>query len=305
MTSQTASAAAPRFSIVVLTYARDEVLETMLASLAELLPGRRDYEVVLVDNNADERDRSLMLTRFPNQQYVRSAFNKGVIARNDGMDAARGEIIILLDDDVFVQTPQFLDVFDRLFSENAALGVVTIRKLDHQTMRTKRETIPHTRKDVDLEAPFKTFRFVGGCLGFRAQVHHDLKGFSQEFFYGLEEIEYSYRVIEAGWEILYSPDVLAIEYEHPGGRRPTVEVQTMRLTNKFIISHIHMPFPQILVNYTLFPIYISLMQRGQVRIGKAVGDYLRWLQRPQRTRRRPIGARAQAYIRACRGSIWK
>ena len=305
MTASPAPISTPRFSIVILTYARDEVLERLLAALADLLPGRDDYEAVLVDNNADDRDRALMLARFPHQQYVRCAFNKGVIARNDGMDAARGEIIVLLDDDVFVQTPQFLDVFDRLFAQNAALGVVTIRKLDHETMRTKRETIPHTRKDVNLESSFKTFRFVGGCLGFRAQVHRDLKGFSEEFFYGLEEIEYSYRVIEAGWEILYSPEVLAIEYEHPGGRRPTVEVQTMRLTNKFIISHIHMPFPQIMVNYALFPIYISLMQRGQVRIGRAVGDYLRWIRRPQRTRRQPIGARAQAYIRACRGSTWK
>lgn len=294
------------YSIVILTYARDEVLRQVLDTVRQRLgQQRRDFEVVLVDNNVDEVDRSQWLLGFPAHQYLKSGFNKGVIARNDGMSAAIGEILVVIDDDVLVQTDDFLDPIGRAFAGDARLGVVVARKLDHRTMETRRDAIPHTRKHLDVTQPFTATRFVGGCLCFRAEVHRTLGGFSAEFFYGLEEIEYSYRVIEAGWKILYLPDVVAVELEHPGGRRPLRQVQTEMLTNKFIISYLHMPFPHYLVNFLLYPAYLMIFYRQQASLPQAVAGFLRWWRRPDRTRRRPIGRAARAYIRENGGHLWR
>lgn len=294
-----------RTSVVILTYARDPVVTEVLDALRPMIGARTDCEVVLVDNNADAIDRTAMLAGFANSRLVRMPTNVGVIARNDGVAAAVGETIVLLDDDVFVRTPDFPDRFARLFDEDPQLGVVTIRKLTGDAEGSRVDLIPHTDKSVDLTRPFKTFRFVGGCVAFRRTMFQDLGGFSREFFYGLEEIEFSYRIVEAGWTILYTPEVEAFELEHPAGRRPMREVQTARLKNKYIMSWLHMPFPHIVLNYALFTPYIAWRTRGEISIGGAVGGFMTWLGRKDRPRRRPIGQAARAYIVSTGGSLWR
>jgi GT2 family glycosyltransferase len=294
-----------RFSIVILTYARDAIVHEVLARLARHLQGRTDYELVLVDNNIDRGERERWLEPFARSQYLWKGHNRGVIARNDGFDAAQGEIVALLDDDVFVETPDFLDRFGKLFNEDSDLGAVTIRKYVRGDSRRRPDLIPHTRKDIDLDNPFRTFRFVGGCVGFRLQTLREVGGFIPDFFYGLEEIELSYRIIEAGWTILYTPEIIAEELEHPAGRRPKRDVQTDRLANKYIISYLHMPFPQILANYAFFTPYLMFFARGEVSVWGAIKQFAAWLRKPGRPVRTPISSRTSRYIRACGGAVWR
>lgn len=295
----------PSFSIVILTYARDEVVARLLLELRGHLGARTDYEIILVDNNADSVDRSAWLTPFARAVWLQIGFNKGTIARNDGMAAARAPYIILVDDDCFVQTSDFLDQFAAAFEQDPGIGAVTTRKVLEETMAVRRDMIPHTRKDMDMFKPFLTFRIVGGVMAFRRSMFEQVGMFSAEFFYGLEEIEYAYRIVDAGWKVLYTPAIYSIELEHHGGRRPMSEVSTIRLTNKYIISYMHMPFPQILWNYLLFTPYTYFFYRGQTSVPKAIAAFLRWLGRSDRPRRRPIGREARAYIRACGGVIWR
>lgn len=295
----------PIFSIVVLTYARDEVVQRLLVELAAHLGERCDYELFLVDNNVDAVDRGAWLKPFSHAAWLRIGFNKGCVARNDGMAAARGDYIILIDDDCFVQTSDFLDQFAQAFGQDPRIGAVTTRKLLEETMDIRRDLIPHTRKDIDLLKPFLTFRIVGGVMAFRRTMFDQLGGFSADFFYGLEEIEYAYRIVDAGWKILYTPAIISIELEHQGGRRPASEVTTIRLANKYIISFMHMPFPQIFFNFIVFTPYTFLFYRGQTNILGAISTFLRWLARRDRPRRKPIGPEARAYIRSCGGVIWR
>lgn len=296
---------APRFSIVILTFARDEVLREQLGKLAGLLHNRTDYEIILVDNNPDTGGREPWLAPFAAHRYFHDGTNKGVSARNLGFDAASGDITILLDDDVFVETPDFLDRFAAYFDSAPQLGAVTIRKYVRGETRRRVDLIPHTRKDVRLDQPFPTFRFVGGCVGFRTEMLRQVGGFLPDFFYGLEEIELSYRIVDAGWRILYTPDIVAEELEHPAGRRPKKQVQTDRLANKYIISYLRMPFPHVLFNPVLFTPYLMFFARGEVSVLGALRRFRDWLMRTDRPRRKPISPSSVAYIRDCGGSVWR
>ncbi len=293
------------FSVVVLTYARDQILADCLTRLATCLGPRGDYEVILVDNNAERGTRDALLAPFAHHQYLFSGGNKGVHARNDGFDAARGEYVVLLDDDVMVETPAMLDLFAARFAEDERLGAITVRKHVRGETRRRVDLIPHTRKDVDLTQPFLTFRFVGGCVAFRAACLREVGGFLPDFFYGLEEIELSYRIIDAGWRIRYDPAVSCEELEHPDGRDAKKRVQTQRLANKYIISYLRMPFPEVLVNAALFTPYLLLRQRGQASVTGAVRQFLNWRKRDGRPERKAISRRTAAYIRECGGSVWR
>lgn len=297
--------AAIRFSVVILTYARDEVLAATLDRIAPMLALRDDCEVILVDNNPQRGDRAAMLDRFVHARYLWSGRNRGVVARNDGFDAARGEYIVLLDDDVLIETGDFLDRFGACFADDPRLGAVTIAKFVRGASGRRVDLIPHTDKRIDLSRPFPTFRFVGGCVGFRRSALREVGGFLPDFFYGLEEIELSYRIIDGGWRIRYEPSIRAEELEHPAGRRPKREVQTDRLANKYIISYLRMPFPQVLLNMALFTPYLMFFARGEVSVVGAIRQFAGWLRKPGRLRRKPISRAAAAYIRECGGAVWR
>jgi GT2 family glycosyltransferase len=292
-------------SVVILTYARDPSLAATLQSLRAAVGGRSNVEVILVDNNVDDVDRSAMVSGFPHWQWVRTGSNKGVSARNDGMDAARGEILVLLDDDVLIQTPGALEIFEADFAAHPEVGVVNVRKLDGATMSVLPECVPHTRKDLDIEQPFFTFRFVGGLVGVRRRLHRELGGFSRDLFYGEEEREYSYRIIKAGWKIYYEPRISAVETNNPGGRRSRKSLRTEILANRYIISFLHRPAPVMVFDFLVFTAYLFALERGRLGVGTAVGRFLAWLRKPGRARRNPIGPAERAYIRACGGTIWR
>lgn len=297
--------AAVRFSIVILTYAREAILADVLDRLAQHVAGRQDYELILVDNNVERVDRDEQLGRFHAARHLWDGRNKGVVARNLGFEAARGDIVVLLDDDVFVDTPDFLDRFAARFDAAPRLGCVTIRKYVRGDTRRRVDLIPHTDKSVDLTKPFETFRFVGGCVGFRTAMLRETKGFLPDFFYGLEEIELSYRMIDAGWTILYDPDLVCEELEHPAGRRPKRLVQADRVTNKFIISYLRMPSPYVWLNLLAFPPYAFVFARGEMDVVRAMRQFGAWLRRKDRPRRKPIGRAASRYIKDCGGHLWR
>jgi hypothetical protein len=66
-----------------------------------------------------------------------------------------------------------------------------------------------------------------------------------------------------------------------------------------------MPSPQVLLNMVLFTPYLMFFARGEVSVPGAIGQFVRWLRKPGRLRRKPISRAAAAYIRECGGSVWR
>lgn len=89
----------PTFSLIVPTLGRTEELRTLLASLCQQEPA--DLEVILVDQNDDERVTSLLEElRLPlSIRHLRQQQKNVSAARNAGIDAATGRILAFPDDD--------------------------------------------------------------------------------------------------------------------------------------------------------------------------------------------------------------
>jgi GT2 family glycosyltransferase len=294
----------PRYSLTMITYARDDMLQRVLAHLRPILVARDDAEFILVDNNPDGLDRTPWLAGMGAVQYVKLGVNRGVSARNEGAKRARGDILAFNDDDAFLEPPDFLDRFGAAFDADPALGVVGGRTVLVQTGETPVIAFPHTDKTLPHDRSMKTFRFQGNGFAIRRATFERCGLMAEDFFYGLEEIDYAYRVIKAGYEILYLPEIRMMEHNDPGGRRPEARVQRMRLTNKFMISFMHLPLPYLIINVPLFSLYVLKLNRGRVNVAGALADFVAWAWRNRR-RRQPIDRRTRAYIRACGGQVWK
>jgi GT2 family glycosyltransferase len=291
-------------SIVTVTYKRDRILQQSIDQIAGVIGNRRDVEYILVDNNPDDTDRSSMIASLAQRQYVKLGFNKGVAARNDGAAAAKGRLIVFVDDDALLNPLNALALYERTFIENPRAAIVTARHIDVKTGCTPREAFPHTDKTLPQDISFKTFRFQGNGFAMRKDAFEAIGRMSDDYFYGLEEIDYAYRVIEAGFEIIYQPEIWIEEHNDPGGRLPTRAVQEMRLTNKMIISWKYMPILYLPINLIAFSLYVFALNKGRINIGRSVWNFLKWVKdNPQR--RSPIGVNSISYIRACGGQVWK
>ncbi len=93
----------PRFSIVILTYHRDDALVQTLDRLRDVVK-IEDVKIVLVDNNNDNVDRREFLQGFPFFELVDLRANLGVAAgRNAAMRAVGGDVVLFLDDDALLE----------------------------------------------------------------------------------------------------------------------------------------------------------------------------------------------------------
>jgi hypothetical protein len=87
----------PFFSVVIPTYNRARLLERTLASV--FAQEERDYEVLVVDDGSTD-DTLEVLSRLGERVRVLQQVNAGPgVARNRGIEAARGEYVVFLDSD--------------------------------------------------------------------------------------------------------------------------------------------------------------------------------------------------------------
>ncbi len=97
-------------SVVVATFNRQELLRRLFEQLdAQTIPPDR-YEVVAVDDGSKEDTRetlSNLETKYP-RRIVRQENQGAAVARQRGVDLARGRIIVFVDDDMAVK-PGFLE----------------------------------------------------------------------------------------------------------------------------------------------------------------------------------------------------
>lgn len=99
----------PRLSVVVATYNRGALLERLLEQLSQQTLAPETYEVVVVDDgSATPCAPRLASLRTPYALRVETQANAGAAAARDrGIRAARGELIVIVDDDMQVG-PGFL-----------------------------------------------------------------------------------------------------------------------------------------------------------------------------------------------------
>ncbi|HBF28581.1 glycosyltransferase family A protein [Rhizobium sp.] len=118
------------FSLIVCTVDRNEHLKRLFVSLQQQT--FRQFEVILVDQNEDDRLVSLVET-FAADFLIRHIRSKRGLsrARNVGITASRTDLIAFPDDDCWY-TPDTLSVVHALFTQDPALRIVTGRTLDAQ-----------------------------------------------------------------------------------------------------------------------------------------------------------------------------
>lgn len=190
-----------RYSIIVPVYNRPDEVEELLESLTRQT--FRDFETIIVEDGSEVTCRSVCdkyKDRLPLSYYEKANSGPGQ-SRNYGAERAQGEYLIILDSDV-VLPDQYLEAVETELSaqpcdafggaDAAHPSFTPVQKAISYSMTSFFTTggIRGGKKKLDRFYP-RSYN-----MGIRRETYQELGGFSPMRFG--EDIDFSYRIIEAG-----------------------------------------------------------------------------------------------------------
>lgn len=182
-----------KYSIVMPAFVRNpQHSQLVKETIEDVKSHSEDYELIVVD------DGSTLPTGFLKQEadtYIRhNPINKGIAPSwNDGKNIARGEYIVIINDDIKV-IDGWLDIMSEAFRVLPDCGVVGTRMAGPNV-------VPGAL-DEDYIQDHKWFS--GYCFMLRRGVFTE--DFDEQFVpFNFEDIDYWERIQESGWSMIKAP----------------------------------------------------------------------------------------------------
>jgi GT2 family glycosyltransferase len=191
------------FTICVLTYNRVDLLRRLLEELSQIEYG--PFEIIVVDNHSEDETERMVINEFPTVVYIRTERNLGAAARNLGMRAARGEIIITLDDDVRGVSGKDLECLSQMFLGDPSLGALNFRVLNENGRTCN--WVHHCKEEYYSDREFLTYEITEGAVAFRKSALVCSGYYAEEFFLSHEGPDLAFRIFENGYAVRYTGSV--------------------------------------------------------------------------------------------------
>jgi GT2 family glycosyltransferase len=150
------------------------------------------------------------------------------------MRAARGDLVLALDDDSY---PEQLDCIARIvptFEQYPKLAVL------HFPQRTNEYPETLAQADFGPERLTRTFPNSGAVL--RRSTYLQLAGFESRFFHAYEEPDYALQCVASGYDVLFSP-VITIRHHYSGQARDEIQIHHRHARNELWSTVMRCPLP--------------------------------------------------------------
>lgn len=219
----------PRVSIVILNWNSYQVTLDCLLSLRKM--DYRNFEVVLVDNGSVDDSPVKLLENVPEIRLIRNATNLGFAGGcNVGIRDAlhRGtDYLLLLNNDTIV-APDFLSQLVAAAESDEKVGAVSPKILffdrpdrlnyaggEHRRWRLFPKVFGLRQLDDGSYDKIREVSFLTGCAFLiKARAVRQIGVLEEVYFHFYEDIEWSLRVLKAGYKDLYVPSAVVWHKEH-------------------------------------------------------------------------------------------
>jgi len=226
-------------SIIVVSYSTRQLLDDCLRSLyaAEAPPG--GMEIIVVDNASADGSPEMVRQRYPQARLIVSDENRGYSAANNlGSAAATGDTLLFLNSDTVVAADALVRPL-RYLQDHPAAGALTVRLVyptgerdpdNHRGFPTPWNAFCHFtllsrlfpnsprfngyfRSYEDFAAVHPVPVIAGSYMMMPRALDRQLGGWDETYFFYGEDIDYCYRIHEAGYQIIYYPLVEVVHYK--------------------------------------------------------------------------------------------
>lgn len=283
-------------SIIILSYNTKDLLRSCLASVFAYRPQQYRMEVIVCDNASNDGSLEMVKKEFPETIRIQNGQNKGFAGGNNpGIKRSNGRYILLLNSDTQVQKDT-LETMISFMDTHEDVGASTCKVLlpsgqidpaCHRGFPTPWASITYLLK---LEKLFPTSLLFGqyhqGYKGFttshqvdcivgaffmvRREVIEKVGLLDEDFFMYAEDIDWCFRIKQAGFTIMYTPQTSILHRKKQSGRanilkkrRLTTEVYFHRYNWLFYTKHYKKIYPwwvTMMVN-DFYALRIFLLER--------------------------------------------
>ncbi|MBZ9785925.1 glycosyltransferase family 2 protein [Psychroflexus sp. CAK57W] len=208
-----------KLSVVILSYKVPHHLMLCLDSVTKAIE-HIDAEIIVVDNNSEDESCDLVKQNFPKVNLVKNTENSGFSkGNNKGAEEAKGEYLCILNPDTVV--PE--DCFSELLNYHMELentGAIGVQLIDGsgEFLQESKRNVPTPRVALKklLGKPSSYYNFdlnknengptailVGAFIFLKTDVYLSIGGFDEDYFMYGEDIDFSFRIIKAGFQNYY------------------------------------------------------------------------------------------------------
>ena len=223
----------------------------MRAMLGRLAEQTRPADEIIICDDTDIRPSPFceVADLIPNGVVLPSGAPSGVngvsIARNQGIQIADGDIMLLLDDDS-IPHPRGVEVHEYVHGVLAqeqpgrVFAVLGQRSPEYDHLK---RSLPlgaiAPKAPAEARGPLGSGNFITNNLSFSREWFLGLGGFDEDFAqpneYGWEDIELGVRWFKGGYQMAYTTDALVYHPENP--RTPAKEAAARQAWYRLVSKH--------------------------------------------------------------------
>lgn len=227
-----------KLSVIIVNYNVKYFLEQALLSVRRAGEGIA-MEIWVVDNNSVDESVAMVREKFPEVQLIANTHNPGFsVANNQAMARSRGEYILLLNPDTVVKEDTFQRCI-KFMDAHPDAGGLGVRMIDGSGnfLPESKRGFPSPwvafAKTFGLARLFPQHKWfnhyhlgyldehqihevevlAGAFMWLRKSVIDEIGGLDEDFFMYGEDIDLSYRIVQAGYKNYYLPETTIIHYK--------------------------------------------------------------------------------------------
>ena len=246
-------------AVVVVNYNTRELLLQCLSSVVREAP----EDLIAIDNASSDGSPQLVRERFPDVRLVANSGNPGyAAAANEAMRSTLAPFVLLLNADTKVVAGSLSAAVDYMLTHpRAGLVGPLLRSTDGTRQRSVfpfpgtlawllennpigpiLSLFPSARRRM-LRYAAAEARSVPWVLGaamlIRREAYDATSGFDESYFMYYEEVDFCFRLWEAGWEVHYAPtaEVVHVGAASTSQVRTAMAVRHFESTRRFYRHH--------------------------------------------------------------------
>jgi len=299
-------------SFIILSYNRSADLLELLKNIGQLEQAHELLQEIIVVNNASTENYDEIRSFVKDQSslpyiYFDAPENLGVAkGRNYALDKGIAPIIIMLDDDAVLQNNDCLINLVKEFeikNTEKPKAIISFKVLYYDNLQMQENALPHKNFDKYRDKSFfETYYYAGGAHAIKRKVIEELGKYPGDFFYGMEEYDLAYRILDAGYSIVYSDQIVMLHKESPLGRKPKKEKLQMMWVNKSKVAWRYLPKKYFYSTALMWS--MQYLKETSVNLGGFFSGWKKIFAIPATEKRTVISQNTMDYLRKVKARLW-
>jgi len=225
-----------KLSVVILNYNVEYFLNLCIQSVQRATKNI-DAEIIVVDNASKDGSMAMIQENYPEITCIANTVNYGFPKGNNmGVHLAKGEYVCILNPDTVVAEDTF-EKFLEFHKKTPNCGIVGPKLIDgsgHFLPESKRGLSSPSVAFTKVLGLYKISKkwfgkyyashlsenqtgrvdmLVGACMFLKTSLYKELGGFDENFFMYLEDDDFSYRSLKAGYHNYFLSETTVIHYK--------------------------------------------------------------------------------------------